>query len=62
MLIDDNPRYAIECAKAGIRVLLFDLNNSYPWSKIDSQELHPLVIKVHSWEEVEQQLASLVAV
>ncbi|XP_068660384.1 uncharacterized protein [Aristolochia californica] len=27
VLIDDNPIYAIECAEAGMRVLLFDYNN-----------------------------------
>ena len=33
VLIDDNPRYAMECAAAGIYVLLYDWNNSYPWGK-----------------------------
>ena len=33
MLIDDNPRYAVECASTGIDVLLYDWNDSYPWSK-----------------------------
>ena len=33
VLIDDNPRYAMECAAAGIDVLLYDWNNSYPWGK-----------------------------
>ncbi|PON39200.1 5'(3')-deoxyribonucleotidase [Trema orientale] len=59
-LIDDNPRYAIECAEVGIRVLLFDYENSYPWCKTDSINQHPLVTKVHNWEEVEQQLNRLV--
>ncbi|KAK7354538.1 hypothetical protein VNO80_20003 [Phaseolus coccineus] len=61
ILIDDNPRYAIECAEAGIRVLLFDYENSYPWSKTDSADQHPLVTKVKNWEEVEQQMMSLIA-
>ncbi|KAF7837604.1 uncharacterized protein G2W53_006086 [Senna tora] len=61
VLIDDNPRYAMECAEVGIRVLLFDFENSYPWCKIESVEQHPLVTKVKNWEEVEQQLMSLVA-
>ncbi|XP_014499881.1 uncharacterized protein LOC106760946 [Vigna radiata var. radiata] len=61
ILIDDNPRYAIECAEAGIKVLLFDYENSYPWSKTDSADQHPLVTKVKNWDEVEQQLMSLVA-
>ncbi|CAK7352254.1 unnamed protein product [Dovyalis caffra] len=42
VLIDDNPRYAIECAEVGIRVLLFDYENSYPWCKTDSVNQHPL--------------------
>lgn len=33
VLIDDNPRYALECAQAGIQVLLFDWDGSYAWSK-----------------------------
>ncbi|RDY07327.1 hypothetical protein CR513_08575, partial [Mucuna pruriens] len=56
VLIDDNPRYAIECADVGIRVLLFDYENSYPWCKNESVDQHPLVTKVKNWEEVEQQL------
>ncbi|KAF5198703.1 Haloacid dehalogenase-like hydrolase (HAD) superfamily protein [Thalictrum thalictroides] len=60
VLIDDNPRYAIECADAGMRVLLFDYENSYPWSKTDSATQHPSVTKVHNWEEVEKQLLSWV--
>ncbi|KAE9602515.1 hypothetical protein Lal_00049814 [Lupinus albus] len=59
VLIDDNPRYAMECAESGFRVLLFDYENSYPWSKDDSVDKHPLVTKVKNWEEVEQQLMSL---
>eukprot|EP00891_Asterochloris_glomerata_P006050 jgi/Astpho2/6050/Aster-04003 len=33
VLIDDNPRYAVECADAGLLVLLYDWQHSYPWSK-----------------------------
>ncbi|KAK7363365.1 hypothetical protein VNO77_05505 [Canavalia gladiata] len=61
VLIDDNPRYALECADVGIRVLLFDYENSYPWCKNESVDQHPLVTKVKNWEEVEQQLMSLIA-
>ncbi|XP_027333104.1 uncharacterized protein LOC113847966 isoform X1 [Abrus precatorius] len=61
VLIDDNPRYAVECGDTGIRVLLFDYENSYPWSKSESVDQHPLVTKVKNWEEVEQQLMSLIA-
>lgn len=61
VLIDDNPRYAAECADVGINVLLFDYENSYPWCKTESIDKHPLVTRVHNWEEVEQRLVSLVA-
>ncbi|XP_057414981.1 uncharacterized protein LOC130709867 [Lotus japonicus] len=61
VLIDDNPRYATECAEAGIEVLLFDYENSYPWSKNEAVDKHPLVTKVKNWEEVEQQLMSVMA-
>ncbi|KAG7540564.1 5'(3')-deoxyribonucleotidase [Arabidopsis thaliana x Arabidopsis arenosa] len=59
ILIDDNPRYAEECANIGMKVLLFDYENSYPWSKTESVDRHPLVSRVHNWEEVEQQILSL---
>ncbi|KAJ1418759.1 HAD-like superfamily [Sesbania bispinosa] len=61
VLIDDNPRYAIECAEVGIKVLLFDYENSYPWSKNESVDQHPLVTKVKNWKEVEQQLMLMIA-
>ncbi|KAJ3699114.1 hypothetical protein LUZ61_002819 [Rhynchospora tenuis] len=60
ILIDDNPRYALECAEVGIKVLLFDYHNSYPWCKTGVEESHPLVTKVHNWQEVQQNLSSLV--
>jgi hypothetical protein len=34
VLIDDNPSYALECAAAGIHVLLYDWGGAYPWSKL----------------------------
>lgn len=61
VLIDDNPRYASECADDGMRVLLFDYDNSYPWCKTGVDQSHPLVTKVHNWQEVEQKLLSWVA-
>ncbi|KAL3644298.1 hypothetical protein CASFOL_012230 [Castilleja foliolosa] len=60
VLIDDNPRYALDCAEIGMKVLLFDHENSYPWCKSEHILQHPRVTKVHNWEEVEYQLASLV--
>jgi len=61
VLIDDNPRYALECAEDGMRVLLFDYDNSYPWCKTGVEQSHPLVTKVHNWQEVEEKLLSWVA-
>ncbi|KAF7107332.1 hypothetical protein CFC21_107973 [Triticum aestivum] len=61
VLIDDNPRYALECAEDGMRVLLFDYDNTYPWCKTGVDQSHPLVTKVHNWQEVEQKLLSWVA-
>ncbi|CAH9130087.1 unnamed protein product [Cuscuta epithymum] len=60
VLIDDNPNYAIECAEVGIKVLLFDYENSYPWCKSDFVNGHPLITRVQNWEEVELQLSSLI--
>lgn len=34
VLIDDNVGYAMDCADAGINVLLYDWEDSYPWSKL----------------------------
>ncbi|MCO5604305.1 hypothetical protein L7F22_058470 [Adiantum nelumboides] len=56
VLIDDNPRYAVECAQHNIEVLLFDHNNSYPWSKTSDGPMHPLITRVQSWEDVESSL------
>ncbi|KAH7277990.1 hypothetical protein KP509_38G018900 [Ceratopteris richardii] len=57
VLIDDNPVYALDCAQNGMEVLLFDLNNSYPWSKMEGLQ-HPSIKRVHSWDEVEMILRS----
>ncbi|XP_028786900.1 uncharacterized protein LOC114742851 isoform X4 [Neltuma alba] len=61
VLIDDNPRYAVECAEAGIRVLLFDYQNSYPWCNTDVADGHPLITRVTNWQQVQQQFVSLLA-
>ncbi|KAG6540820.1 hypothetical protein Mapa_017798 [Marchantia paleacea] len=56
ILIDDNPRYAMECAECGIEVLLFDFHGSYPWSKTPCGPQHPLITRVKDWKEVERAL------
>eukprot|EP01018_Ginkgo_biloba_P023502 Gb_02519 [translate_table: standard] len=55
-LIDDNPRYAVECAEEGIEVFLFDLDDNYPWSKTPDGPSHPLITRVCNWQEVELKL------
>ncbi|EFJ48032.1 hypothetical protein VOLCADRAFT_91189 [Volvox carteri f. nagariensis] len=61
VLIDDNPSYALECAAAGITVLLYDWEGEYPWSKLPSAGVHnsDLIRVVRNWREVEAELASL---
>jgi len=54
LLIDDSLENAIEVAKAGIPVLLFDLNGSYKWNKLaDGQTLPDKVTRVKSWKDVQ---------
>lgn len=62
VLIDDNPRYALECAEHGIRVLLFDWNLSYPWSKTADGPEHPLITRVKDWDDVEHAMRLLALV
>jgi 5'(3')-deoxyribonucleotidase len=63
VLIDDNPGYALECAKAGIKVLLYDWRGSYPWAKTDGGEgpRHDLITRVSCWEEAEAHLLTIAA-
>lgn len=61
VLIDDNPRYALECAAEGMTVLLYDWQDGYPWSKTDCGPTHPNIVRVHDWDEVEAALASVFA-
>ena len=50
ILIDDSPGHAIECAEAGIEVLLYNWDNRYPWSKVEGQDR---ITPVHNWNDVE---------
>jgi len=60
VLIDDNPGYARDCADAGINVLLYDWDDSYPWSKVPELNEHPLITKVTNWAEVESAVYALI--
>ncbi|KAF9343586.1 hypothetical protein BGX26_005501, partial [Mortierella sp. AD094] len=54
LLIDDSLENAVEVAKAGIPVLLFDLQGSYKWNKLnDGDKLPDKVTRVKSWKEVQ---------
>ncbi|KAG1666891.1 hypothetical protein FOA52_013524 [Chlamydomonas sp. UWO 241] len=59
LIIDDNPGYALDCAHAGIHVLLYDWENNYPWSKIPAEKMHPLITVVSDWSEVERTVLAL---
>lgn len=51
--------YALECAEAGINVLLYDWKDSYPWSKLPQGKDHPLITVVRDWSEVEAAVGTL---
>jgi len=59
VLIDDNPVYAMECAQAGIKVLLYDWELQYPWSKTKEGPEHENIIRVSSWLEVEERISEM---
>ena len=61
VLIDDNPSYAMECAAAGINVLLYDWEMNYPWSKTPCGPTDDRITRVRDWAEVEQVLTLLAA-
>lgn len=50
LLIEDNPDYALNCAKKGIKVFLFDK----PWNK--NYEKHENIVKVRDWDEIMEKL------
>ncbi|CBJ32884.1 conserved unknown protein [Ectocarpus siliculosus] len=56
MIIDDNTKYATECASAGIRTLLF---GDYAWNRTDGP-LPANVLRVPTWAEVDAELQSIV--
>lgn len=62
VLIDDNTGYAMDCAEAGIDVLLYDWDLSYPWSKFPADKpMHPLITVVRNWDEAEAAIMKLTA-
>lgn len=49
ILVEDEPRFANQCARQGIDVFLIN----HPWNW---ETLHPKVTRVRNWQEVLQQL------
>lgn len=62
VLIDDNVGYALDCANAGINVLLYDWEGSYPWSKLPEGFHHPRIQVVRNWQEAEAAVLAMAAV
>lgn len=48
-MIEDNLETAIDCAKAGVKTLLF---GDYPWNQ--AKELPNNMVRVHDWRAVEE--------
>ena len=60
VLIDDNPIYARDCAQAGMQVLLYDWDLSYPWAKTADGLVNSPQTKCHS-QAVERKILRSVA-
>lgn len=46
IIIEDSPAYVLDCANAGIRVLMYDR----PWNRTVAN--NPLITRVNSWSEI----------
>ncbi len=53
IMIDDSLNHALDCAAAGIYVLLADFN--YPWNQ-STATLPENIKRVHSWEEIVDEI------
>lgn len=59
VLVDDNPKYAIECAQEGVHVVLYDWHETYPWSKLPDGTCHPRIWIVKDWDGVKDALMTI---
>ncbi len=52
VLVDDNPGYAVDCASAGLPVLLYDWQLSYAWNRPSPAYVHTshLLSKHTQWD------------
>lgn len=55
LLIDDCLEYALDCAAAGIPVVMLD----YPWNQTKPGELPENVKRVFSWEEILREIGKM---
>ncbi|KAK4536457.1 hypothetical protein CDCA_CDCA08G2482 [Cyanidium caldarium] len=59
LLVDDMPAYVDECARAGMRGILFDYQQGYGWSKAPLTMPHRVTV-AHDWTQVGRVLDALV--
>ena len=55
-LVDDSLDYAKQCAKAGVRTLLF---GDYNWNRSNDQLDSPLIVRVADWNAVGRELCEM---
>ena len=61
-LEEERRRAAADLAAAGVRVLLFDWEGSYPWAAAEhTKGANGLVTRVFNWEQAEREIMKLVA-
>ncbi len=51
LMLEDAPRYALECAEAGVKTFLFDK----PWNQEVS---HPKITRVKNWQEALKEITN----
>ena len=56
ILIDDSLLYAQECAKEGIKTILF---GNYPWYQ-NKHDLHENIKRVEGWHEVDKVIFDVI--
>ena len=48
LMIEDNPTYALNCAKKDINVYLFDA----PWNRNGFEEMHENITRIYGWKDI----------
>lgn len=57
LAIDDSPNDALRMAEFGIKVLLFNYKDQYPWTILD--KTHPNITIVYDWDHAMQEVQRL---